>query len=169
MNRKLLRFLLYYGPLLIGAGVLGFLATNHGGFMASWRLFMRSVIWLTPEMPQYHADLNPDTHIGEQFNIFPVNIALRKIAHVLVYIPLSLLAARALQNGEPKLRARAIIGQAILCVVLTGLECLVRLRYAGERHIRWEQLYLNLTGSGIAILFTLIFFGFKALERRLNA
>lgn len=136
--------------------------------MASWRLFLRAVIWLTPELPAYHADLNPDTHVGEQFNIFPLNIALRKVAHVLVYIPLSLLAARALQNGEPGLRARSIFGQVILCLVLTGLECLVRLHYAGERHIRWEQLYLNLVGTGIAIVFTLLFFGFKALERRVN-
>jgi hypothetical protein len=169
MKRRLPRFLLFYGPLLLGTGVLGFLATSHGGFMASWKLFLRAVIWLTPELPQYHAELNPDGPQREQFNLFPLNVALRKVAHVMVYIPISILAGRALQNGEPRLRARALFGQVLLCLLLTGAECLVRLRYAGERHIRWEQLYLNLTGTGLAIVLTLIFFGIKALERRFHA
>ena len=161
MGRRLVRALLFVGPLLVGiAGVLAF-ATDRGGYMATWNLTIAALNGLTPEFPR----LEPDNRVW-MISMHQINNALRRVAHVLTYASMALLLVRTLQWGRPRLRARAVLGMLFICGLLTGAESLVRLKLSNERHVRWEQVLLNLIGVGVAFALTLIFFGVKALERR---
>ena len=154
---------LFVGPLLVGMiGVLAF-ATDRGGYMATWNLTIAALNGLTPEFPR----LEPDNRVW-MISMHQINNALRRLAHVLTYASMALLLVRTLQWGRPRLRARAVLGMLALCGLLTAGESLVRLNLSTERHVRWEQLSLNLIGVGIAFALTLIFFGVKALERRIS-
>lgn len=129
--------------------------------MTTWNLTIAALNGLAPGFPH----LEPDNKVW-MISMHQINAALRRVAHVLTYASMALLLVRTIQWGESRLRLRAVFGMLAFCGLLTGAESLVRLKLAAERHVRWDQVALNLIGVGIALALTLIFFGVKALERR---
>ena len=161
MKRKIARFLLFVSPLLLwGVLALAF-ATDLGGYNSTWKLSLRVLNFSTPEFTPVPPD-NRTTVVS----MYQLNAGVRRVAHVLTYATMALLVVRSLQWGRPRLRVGTLPGMLAFCGLLTGAESVVRLNIGTERHVRWEQLSLNLIGTGIALALTLIFFGVKSLERR---
>ena len=138
-------------------------ATDRGGYNTTWALVIRTIGVLTPE----HAPL-PEDNRTLTLSMYQINAAVRRAAHVAAYATFALLVVRTIQWGRPRLQVGAVLGMLAFCGLLTGAESLVRLKLATGRHVRWEQFYLNLIGAGLALVLTLIFFGVKALERRMQ-
>lgn len=164
MRRKWLRALVFVGPLLLWIVLLLVLATTLGEYIATWKLFQRVLSWMTPEFAPIPTD---GRFAVVEVSMYQINQGLRRAAHVAMYAGLTLLAVRACQWGEPRLRRRTVLVALLMSLVFTGGESLVRLRSPG-RHVRWENLALNLIGTGLVLGGTLVFFGLKAAERRLS-
>jgi VanZ family protein len=167
-GRRIGRALLFAGPILLALGVLAFLATDSGSYPKSVRAFYGLVWWLSPDYPEFRPMFDTSQRIEQTVIIYPIIGALRKLGHVALYGSLALLVARAVQAGRPALRWQTPLAMMLATTLITGAESFVRLRFATERHVRWEQLWLNLIGAGVGILLTLLFFGIKALERRFS-
>ena len=72
-------------------GVIYVSSTDRGAYDASLRLMLRVAQWATPSW-QIPVDVGA---------YFPLNNALRKLAHVLFFGIFTLLAVRAVQWGSP--------------------------------------------------------------------
>jgi VanZ family protein len=169
MKRRFARAMLYLGPILLCLVGLGYLSTDVATYQASLKFFYRMVYVLSPEYSEFREQFNTSQRIEQTVIIYPIIGTLRKLAHIFCYGLLSLLIARAVQSGRETLRWQTPVVVVFLAIVVTGLESWVRLKFSTQRHVRWEQLWLNLAGAGFALLSTLIFFGIKSLERRIRA
>ncbi|MES2462860.1 MAG: VanZ family protein [Armatimonadota bacterium] len=154
--RKLLRALLYLGPLLLWMGVVIAASTQLGRYEKSLALIQGVAEFLSP-------DAVPSGDIWQQYQI---NNAARKLAHVGAFGIFTLLAVRALQWGEPKLKWQSISGSLALCVVFAVSEAFVRFR-APDRHVRLEQFVLNAIGALLVFGLTLLYFRLKYWEELL--
>ena len=161
MKRKVVRAVLFLAPLLLWIVLVLLFATNLGGYMTTWKLTLRALNFSTPEF----APVSPDNRTII-VSMYQLNQSFRRVAHVLTYATMALLVVRSLQWGRPRLRPVTVLVMVAFSALITGAESIVRLKLGTERHVRLEQLYLNLFGTGIALLLTLLFFGVKALERR---
>ena len=151
-------------PLFLWIGTLLVFATDRGGYNATWSLVIRAVGFLTPDFPK----LPTDNHTLE-LSMYQINQALRRLAHIIAYAALALLVVRTLQWGRPRLRVASVLVMVAFSALITGAESFVRLKIGTQRHVRVEQFYLNMLGTGIALFLTFFFFGIKALERHLTA
>jgi VanZ family protein len=158
MRRRVLRGLLFAGPLVVWLAVALVFAGPTGTWLRSWHLLIRLLDTVRPGYP-----LQP----GFFVSLYQLNHIFRDTTHVLLYGCLALLIVRAGQWGDPKPRARAFVAALGASFVATGIESLVRLR-SPDRHVRLEQLGLNLLGTLIALLLAVLFFAIKAAERRLS-
>ncbi len=168
MKRRLVRGILYLGPILLCLVGLGYISTDVATYQASLKFFYKLVYVLSPEYTEFREQFDTRNGIQQTVIIYPIIGSLRKLAHIFCYGLLSLLIARAMQGGREKLRWQTPVVVIFLAILVTGLESWVRLRFSTQRHVRWEQLWLNLAGAGAALIGTLVFFGIKSLERRTN-
>jgi VanZ family protein len=169
MRRRFVRVVLYLGPILLCLAGLGYLSTDVATYQASLKFFYKLVYALSPEYSEFRGQFDTKNGIQQTVIIYPIIGTLRKLAHIFCYGLLSLLIARAVQAGRETLRWQTPLVVIFLAILVTGLESWVRLKFSTERHVRWEQLWLNLAGAGVALLLTLIYFGIKSLERRTHA
>ena len=153
--RRLARAAFFLGPLVAWVGVLWALGAQYGSFTASHRLFTGALDrWVG-------TYLRPD-----ETYLMAVTIQLRRLAAVACYAVLALLLVRALQWGRGRLLWYSPVGAAILGLVAALADSWHKSRVPG-RHGGAGDVLLALWGVGLALSGVLLFFGAKALERRL--
>jgi VanZ family protein len=155
-TRKLLRALLYLGPLLLWTGVVIAGSTQLGRYEQSLAFIQRTAEMLSP-------DSVPSNDVWQ---LYQINNAARKLAHVAGFGIFTMLAVRALQWGEPKLKWQAVVGSSGLCILFALSEAFVRFR-TPDRHVRLDQFVFNGIGALLVLGLTLLYFRIKYWEQLL--
>ena len=153
--RKILRGLLYIGPPVLWMGGLFAASTQLGEYHVTFRFVQDSVQWLAPGTPRIDID-----------SMYGINIAVRKLAHVIGYGFLTVLLVRAIQYGQARLKPVSVFVALLLSVLFAIGDALHRRRVPG-RHGDSADVVLDAIGIGIFFGGTLLYFGLKALERHL--
>ncbi|MBC8101381.1 MAG: VanZ family protein [Cytophagales bacterium] len=152
-TRKFLRAFLYAGPLLLWMAAIYASSTHLGRYEQSLALIQAASQRLAPESP-------PPSDQGE---LFQINDAARKLAHVFAFGILTLLAVRAIQWGESRLKWQTVTGSFALCVLFAVSDALIRIREP-DRHVRLDQFVFNGIGALLVFLLTTGYFGVKYWE-----
>ena len=154
---KLLRVLLYLGPLLLWTGVVIAGSTKLGRYEQSLAFIQGTAQLLSPEaVPS-----------NEIWQLYQINNAARKLAHVAAFGIFTMLAVRALQWGEHRLKWQALGGSLGLCLLFALSEAFVRFQ-SPERHVRLEQFVFNAIGAILVFGLTLLYFRLKYWEELLR-
>lgn len=133
-------------------------STQLGTYDRSLNLMLRASHWIAPDLP-----IPQD--VGE---IFLINNAVRKLAHVVAFGGFTLLLVRALQWGNPRLKKAVLPITFGLGLLFSFSDALFRI-YAPSRHVRGEQFVLNALGSAIVLILVVLFFAAKRAEAWLLA
>jgi VanZ family protein len=154
------RHLLRYGPLVLGVllGIIG--GTTLGRYENSWNLIQTTLDLLGSEF----STPQPDPQL---VSMYQVNLVFRRLAHVFVYMILTLVLFRAFQFGRLIIRPWAIFFSVVTAFLFTFIEAFVRLRSAG-RHFQWDHFLINGIGIMLAVVGVLLFFCIKLLERSIE-
>ena len=153
-SRKLWRALLYLGPLLLWMGIVLAGSTRLGRYEESLALIQWTAQKLSPE-------LAPSQDIWQ---IYQINTAARKLAHVAAFGIFTLLAVRAMQWGQPRLKWQSLAGSLLLCIVFACSEAFVRF-HTPDRHVRLEQFVFNGIGAALIFGLTMTYFWIKYWEK----
>lgn len=156
-RKRFLRTVYYVAPLLLWMGVIYVSSTDRGAYDVSLRLMLRAGQWAVPGW-------QPPWDVGVYY---PLNDALRKLAHVLFFGIFTLLTVRAVQWGSPRLKLSSVLVVLGIGIVFSLSDALVRLA-APERHVRLEQFLMNGLGAVLVLVMVTGFFAAKAWERRLQ-
>ncbi|GAB4454982.1 MAG: hypothetical protein OHK0029_10370 [Armatimonadaceae bacterium] len=157
-----LRGLCWLGPVALWVGVLIWGGAEGARYETSWSLIQWALMVLAPE----HAPPEAATGIQVQVTMYQINGALRRVAHVLAYAVLAGLVIRAIQRGNTRLTGAAIATALTLGLVFTGADELHRWLQE-NRHAKWLDVWLNLSGVGLTLGLTTIYFAFREWERRI--
>jgi VanZ family protein len=157
-TRKYLRALLYLGPLLLWMGIVIAASTQLGRYEESLAFIQGTAQLLSPEQ----------TPSNDIWQIYQINNAVRKLAHVAAFGIFTMLAVRALQWGEPRLKWRSLAGTLILCILFAASEAFVRFQ-SPDRHVRPDQFVFNAIGALLVFGLTLLYFRLKYWETLLWA
>lgn len=155
------RWLLLYGiPLVFGIGFLLWSGAEGLRYERSWHLIQDSLRLLAPEW----APPGDGTEQQLSASFYQLNQAFRRLAHVVVYAALALLTVRAIQAGQPRLKAASLWTTLLLGVFYTGLDEWHR-ALQPNRHAKWLDLYLNLAGVALVLVLVPLYFALKSWER----
>jgi VanZ family protein len=151
------RHLLRYGPLVLGVlmGIIG--GTTLGRYENSWNLIQGTFDLLGSEFASTQTDV-------QMVSMYQVNLVFRRLAHVFVYMILTLVLFRAFQFGRVAIRPWAIFLSILVAFLFTFIEAFVRL-HSEARHFQWDHFLINGIGIMLAVIGVLFFFGVKWLER----
>lgn len=150
-----LRAVFYLGPLLLWCGLVWMLGLRYGSFTASHRLFSATLdaLFVAP-LP------------GDETFVMEQTLLLRRLASLGLYGVLTLLLVRALQWGRERLRWYSAVAGVLLALGSAWLDSWHKDSVPG-RHGGGGDVLLSATGIALFLGGTLLFFGVKALERRL--
>lgn len=155
-KNKFQRSVLYLLPLLLWMGIVLIASTRLGSYAESMKLIQWTAETLSPEsMP-----------LQDVWQLYQINNAARKIAHIFAFGIFTMLAVRALQWGSPRLKWQSLVGALVICLLFGTGEAFVRYR-SPVRHVRMEQFVFNGAGSLLVFAFTTGYFGVKSWERSL--
>lgn len=162
-QRRVLRFVLYGGPVLLWMAVVFVGSTDLGRYETSWNIVIRVLNFLCPEFAQ-----PPEKGLQLNISMYQINTAMRRLAHIFLYAMLTFLTVRALQQGKPRLRMRSLVAAFLITMAYAGTDELHRY-FEQHRHAKWSDIALNLYGIAFVLGGTILFFGLKAWERKLDA
>jgi hypothetical protein len=156
----LYRNILRYGPLTLGLliGVVG--GTTLGRYENSYLLIRRVLDLLGAEL----MNLQTDPQVASMYQI---NLVVRRLSHVFVYMILTLTLFRAFQFGRITIRPWAVFFSILIAFLFTFVEAFVRI-HSEARHFNWDHFLINGVGIMLAAVMVLIFFGIKRLEKILE-
>jgi VanZ family protein len=146
----------FVGPLLLWMILVWATSTRLGAYEQSLNLMIRVVHSLSPESPVPGS--------GDLMPLFPSNNALRKLAHVFAFAVFMLLAVRAIQWGNPRLKPAAIFVACLLGTFFAGSDAVIRY-LTPMRHVREDQFVLDAIGAAFILVITVLYFVAKSWER----
>lgn len=155
--KRSLRAAFYVGPLLAWMALIFWLSTGHGSSQHTTLLIERVLRRLSPA---FLASLNA-------YQLDCLDYALRKSAHFVEYLFLTLLAFRAMQYGRPRLRGRVFLG-ALLLGVLYAASDEIHQVFVRDRSPAVRDVLIDSSGAAFALLLLLVWFGLKGVERSLR-
>lgn len=152
-TQKFLRALLYLGPLLLWMGIVLVGSTRLGAYENSLAFIQGTAELLNPE----------ETPSNDVWQLYQINNAARKLAHIVAFGVFTMLAVRAMQWGASRLKWQSLVGSLGLSLLFAFSEAFVRFR-SPERHVRLEQFVLNGIGALAVFGLTLLYFRLKSWE-----
>lgn len=155
---RILRAIFYIGPLLLWMGIIFRMSTDAGSAQSTSRLITAFVKFIAPDLA---ASFTPAQwgHLDR---------VIRKAAHLFEYAVLMLLAVRAIQYGQPNLRARSVI-MAFLISALFAITDEIHQSFVPSRTALPTDVLIDITGATIATVFLLLWVGIKHVEGLLKA
>jgi VanZ family protein len=156
MTRLMKLRLFYIGPLIFWMAVIFFGSTSFGSASSSHRLLIRVLDLLDPDV----------SHRLSAETLDMLNLVIRKMGHLTEYAILTLLAVRAIQFGEPRLKPRAPIG-AFLISVLYACSDEFHQRFVPGRTSSPHDVLIDSVSVSLVIIGILIWFAVKSAERQL--
>jgi len=148
----------YVGPLLAWMTFIFFLSTGAGSTENSVGLITRVLGYFSPRLLASLSD----------YQLYRLDYAVRKLGHLTEYFILTLLAVRAIQFGHPRLKKSAFFG-ALTLSVLYAISDEFHQRFVGGRSASSKDVLIDIAGIVLCIVFILVWFAVKHLERRLLA
>jgi VanZ family protein len=158
VNRTLARSAFYTAPLAVWLALIYSLSTSAGASGVSVSLIERALVRF---VPAFHQSLTA-------YQMDWINYLARKCAHFTEYFVLLLLAVRALQYGDPRIRWGRFAG-AVALSLAWALADEFHQSFVPGRTAYLDDVYLDWSGCAAAAIVTLARFGERSLEHRLNA
>lgn len=155
-NQRTLK-IFYIAPLVVWMCFIFFSSTDAGSSDHTHSLIKRLLEIISPEQARNIAPVTLDV----------VNIVVRKAAHVTEYAILTLLAVRAIQWGEKKLKRSAFFGAFFLSAAYACGDELHQ-RFVGSRTSSPVDVAIDLVGVTLVMVGMTLFFALKKWERRLH-
>jgi len=148
--------LFYIGPVGLWMLVIFCASARSDSGAESLSLLVRILAFL---VPQEVGRLTPDL-------LDALNHISRKAAHITEYAILTLLAVRALQFGQARLKRWSLPGAALLGVLYAGSDEIHQI-FVPTRGPSFTDVLIDSLGIALALAGVALWFALKSLERRL--
>lgn len=152
-KRRVLQ-LFYIGPLVLWMTTIFLASTGAGSGENSGRLIRLLLQAISPDQAK---TLAPHT-------LEIINIIVRKLSHVTEYAILTMLAVRAIQFGEARLKKTALLGAFAISLIYACSDE-IHQRFVPGRGPSPIDVAIDMTGVVIIMVGMILWFGVKSFER----